>query len=141
MPRNFITNASQKSLKGRIQNLIRYSKELKFLVGFFYFSGWRELYQAIKQREDLTIKILVGLDTDLHLGQVLEVANPDASSASQQELVGRFFASLRTALQDEALDTQEFYEQVTFFLDLLENGSLQIRKTFDPNHAKLYLFT
>lgn len=140
MPRNFITNASQKSLKGRIQNLIRYSKELKFLVGFFYFSGWRELYQAIKQREDLTIKILVGLDTDLHLGQVLEVANPDASSASQQELVGRFFASLRTALQDEALDTQEFYEQVTFFLDLLENGSLQIRKTFDPNHAKLYLF-
>ena len=54
--------------------------------------------------------------------------------------MGRFFASLRTALQDEALDTQEFYEQVSFFLDLLENGRLQIRKTLDPNHAKLYLF-
>jgi len=140
MPRNFITNAKQKTLKNRIQTLIHHSQELKFLVGFFYFSGWRELYQALKQREDLTIKILVGLDTDLRLGQVLEVANPDAANATQQELVGRFFVSLRTALQDEALDTQEFYEQVTFFLGLLESGRLQIRKTFDPNHAKLYLF-
>ena len=140
MPRNFITNAKQKTLKNRIQTLIQHSQELKFLVGFFYFSGWRELYQALKQREDLTIKILVGLDTDLRLGQVLEVANPDAANATQQELVGRFFVSLRTALQDEALDTQEFYEQVTFFLGLLESGRLQIRKTFDPNHAKLYLF-
>lgn len=54
--------------------------------------------------------------------------------------MGRYFASLRTALRDEALDTQDFYEQITFFLHLLENGRLQIRKTLDPNHAKLYLF-
>ena len=140
MANNFITNARQRSLKGRIQTLIRHSRELKFLVGFFYFSGWRELYDALKDRDDLTIKILVGLDTDLRLGQVLEVADPNAATASQQELVGRFYASLRTALRDEALDTQEFYEQVAFFLHLLEEGRLQIRKTFDPNHAKLYLF-
>jgi len=140
MPRNFITNAKEHTLKSRLHTLIRHSQELKFLVGFFYFSGWRELYEALKERDDLTIKILVGLDTDLHLGQVLEVADANASAASQQELVGRFYASLRTALRDEALDTQEFYEQVTFFLRLLEEGRLQIRKTFDPNHAKLYLF-
>ena len=140
MARNFITNAKQRSLKGRIHALIRHSRELKFLVGFFYFSGWRELYQALKERDGLTIKILVGLDTDLRLGRVLEVAEPDAANRSQQELVGRFFASLRTALRDESLDTQEFYEQVSFFLRLLEEGRLQIRKTFDPNHAKLYLF-
>ena len=140
MSGNFITNAKQRSLKGRIHALIQHSRELKFLVGFFYFSGWRQLYHALKERDDLQIKILVGLDTDLRLGHVLEVAEPDAANASQQELVGRFYASLRTALRDEALDTQEFYEQVTFFLGLLEEGRLQIRKTFDPNHAKLYLF-
>lgn len=140
MPRNFITNAKQRSLKGRIHSLIRYSYELKFLVGFFYFSGWKELYQALKDNEDLTIKILVGLDTDVRLGQVLEVADPNAANSSQQELVGRYFASLRTALQDETLDTKEFHEQVAFFLHWLQEGRLQIRKTFDPNHAKLYLF-
>jgi superfamily II DNA or RNA helicase len=140
MANNFITNAQQRSLKGRIHTLIKHSQELKFLVGFFYFSGWRELYGALKARDDLKLKILVGLDTDLHLGKVLEVADPKADTRTQQELVGRFFASLRTALQDEALDTQEFYEQVSFFLHLLEDDRLQIRKTFDPNHAKLYLF-
>ncbi|NPV87887.1 MAG: helicase [Anaerolineae bacterium] len=140
MAHNFITNAQQKNLKERIQSLIRHSCEIKFLVGFFYFSGWQELYQALKAKDNLTIKILVGLDADLHRGQVLETADPNAAISTQQELVGRFFASLRTALRDEALDTQEFYEQVVFFLHLLEQGRLQIRKTFDPNHAKLYLF-
>jgi len=140
MPTNFITNAKQKSLRARIRALIRRSQELKFLVGFFYFSGWQELYDALQARNDLTIKILVGMDVDRYLGRVLEVADTDAEHRSQEELVARFFASLRTALRDEALDTRTFYEQVTFFLHLLEEGRLQIRKTLEPNHAKLYLF-
>jgi SNF2 family DNA or RNA helicase len=140
MADNFITNAGQSSLKERIHTLIKHSQELKFLVGFFYFSGWRELYEALISRDDLDMKILVGLDTDLYLGRVLEVADPNADSRTQLELAGRFFTSLRTALQDETLDTQEFYEQIAFFLQLLEEGRLKIRKTFDPNHAKLYLF-
>ena len=140
MAKNFITNAGQRSLRERLQTLIRHSRELKFLVGFFYFSGWQELYGALKGRSDLHLKILVGMDTNLRLGRVLETADPEAAGSTQQELVGRFYASLRTALQDEALDTQEFYEQVSFFLRLLEEGRLHIRKTLDPNHAKLYLF-
>ena len=140
MASNFITNAKQRSIKGRINTLIKHSQELKFLVGFFYFSGLRELYESLKTRDNLNIKVLVGLDTDLHLSRILEVADPNADTRTQQELVGRFFASLRTALQDEALDTQEFYEQVDYFLSLFENDYLQIRKTFEPNHAKLYLF-
>ena len=44
------------------------------------------------------------------------------------------------ALNDENLDNQEFYEQVSYFLELLQNGRLQIKKTLEPNHAKLYLF-
>jgi hypothetical protein len=55
MASNFITNARQRSLKGRIHNLIKHSEELKFLVGFFYFSGWQELYGALREREDLNI--------------------------------------------------------------------------------------
>jgi hypothetical protein len=56
------------------QILIQHSKELKFLVGFFYFSGWRELYESLKDKNELTIKLLVGLDVDKSLGTVLEVA-------------------------------------------------------------------
>jgi len=44
----FITNDANKILKQRLSELIGFSKALKFLVGFFYFSGIRELYEAIK---------------------------------------------------------------------------------------------
>jgi len=38
----FITNEGDASLKTRITELLGHSKELKFLVGFFYFSGIRD---------------------------------------------------------------------------------------------------
>ena len=136
----FITNAATRTLKKRLEQLIQHSQELKFLVGFFYFSGWRELYESLKSQEDITIKLLVGLDVDHALGQVLEVAHQDGDECSSDELADRFFASLQHALNDEALDNQAFYEQVSFFLELLENGRLHIKKTLQPNHAKLYFF-
>ncbi|MDQ3007220.1 MAG: phospholipase D-like domain-containing protein, partial [Chloroflexota bacterium] len=140
MPANaFITNSKSRTLKKRLDELIQHSKELKFLVGFFYFSGWRELYESLKSQNDLTIKLLVGLDIDKSLDRVLEVGK-EGDSLSNDELADRFFASLHIALNDENLDNQEFYEQVSYFLELLQNGRLQIKKTLEPNHAKLYFF-
>ena len=135
----FITNSKSRTLKKRLDELIQHSKELKFLVGFFYFSGWRELYESLKNRDDLNIKLLVGLDVDKSLDRVLEVAK-EGDSLSNDEMADRFFASLHIALNDENLDNQEFYEQVSYFLELLANGRLQIKKTLEPNHAKLYFF-
>jgi len=135
----FITNSKSRTLKKRLDELIQHSQELKFLVGYFYFSGWRELYESLKAQNDLTIKLLVGLEVDKSLNRVFEVSK-DGDSLSNDELADRFFASLHIALNDEALDNQEFYEQVSYFLALLQNGRLQIKKTLEPNHAKLYLF-
>ena len=140
MPKNFITNHKTRTLKKRLEQLIDHSQQLKFLVGFFYFSGWQELYQSLKTRDDLSLKILVGLDVDRRLGQTFEYADPQADTRAQDELAERFFTSMERALNDEALDTAAFYEQVRFFLQLIQNGRLEIKKTFAPNHAKLYLF-
>ncbi len=140
MPANaFITNSKSRTLKKRLDELIQHSQELKFLVGYFYFSGWRELYESLKSQNDLTIKLLVGLDVDKSLNRVFEVEK-DGKELSNDELADRFFESLNIALNDENLDNQEFYEQVSYFLELLQNGRLQIKKTLEPNHAKLYFF-
>ncbi|MBN2395447.1 MAG: helicase [Candidatus Atribacteria bacterium] len=137
---NFITNQQDvKTLKTRIKSLIEHSEELKFLVGFFYFSGWKELYANIINREDLDIKILVGLQVDDLLGQSVEFSH-DVSSLSIAEKVDNYFHSLSKALNSEDLDIQEFYEQIDFFIELIEKEKLQIKKTADPNHAKLYIF-
>jgi HKD family nuclease len=62
--KNFITNQEKTSLKKRLIELIQKSDELKFLVGFFYFSGIRELYDGLKDNPDVNIKVLVGLNVD-----------------------------------------------------------------------------
>jgi superfamily II DNA or RNA helicase len=139
MPHNFITNAKTRTLSKRLEQLIGHSQELKFLVGYFYFSGWKELYKAFQERDDLELKILVGLDVESWLGRALESAY-EGDPISGDEVADRFFASLGNALNLESLDTQEFHEQITLFVQMIEEGRLHIKKTLDPNHAKLYLF-
>jgi len=139
---NFITNSEAENLKKRLVELINKSDELKFLVGFFYFSGIRELYSELKQNPKVTLKILVGLNVDKFNYQLIEYADTDdqSGSLSNEEIGQRFFSSLKKSINTEKFDTQEFYEQVKFFIELIKNDRLVIRKTFRPNHAKLYIF-
>lgn len=59
---NFITNSEDSiSLKNRLEKLIEVSSELKFLVGFFYFSRWQEIYEKLKENDTIVLKRLVGL--------------------------------------------------------------------------------
>ena len=82
----FITNEKDKKLKKRIIELIANSKELKFLVGFFYFSGIRELYQGLKSRPEIKLKVLVGLEVDKFAPGVLEYAQRYDSSDEKKEI-------------------------------------------------------
>ena len=72
---NFITNADQKRLGDRLVTLISQSRELKFLVGFFYFSGINELYESLKSNADAQLKVLVGLEVDKGVFGVVEHGN------------------------------------------------------------------
>lgn len=137
---NFITNnQTQTVLNARLNTLISISDELKFLVGFFYFSGWQELFESLKKNEKVTIKLLVGLQVDLLLNRIVEHGQQEPGM-SQDDLFNRFMTSLGFAINNSDLDTETFYNQVEFFLIMLEEDRLMIRKTENPNHAKLYLF-
>ena len=56
----FITNTKTRTLKKRLEQLIEHSQELKFLVGFFCFSGWRQSCACFLQRDDLQVDVLGG---------------------------------------------------------------------------------
>ncbi len=135
---NFITNSKQISLKKRLIELISKSEELKFLVGFFYFSGIRELYSALEANPDVSIKILVGLNVDLYNFSLIEYGENHPSS--DEEKTYHFFESIKKSLNTEYFDTEEFYGQFRYFVDLIKAHKLIIRKTYEPNHAKLYIF-
>jgi len=140
--RNFITNSDAENLKKRLAELIKKSEELKFLVGFFYFSGIRELYAELKKNSQVMLKVLVGLNIDKLNYQIIEYADLDdqSSSLSNEEISYKFFNSVKKSINSDQFDTYEFYEQVRFFVGLIKQDRIIIRKTLRPNHSKLYIF-
>ena len=136
---NFITNSKTKSLKKRLLELLSKSRELKFLVGFFYFSGLRELHEGLKNNPDVLVKILVGLNVDRTIYGLFEHGK-DSNRVSDDEKIYQFFKSIKNSINTEEFDNRDFHEQVRFFLDLIKSDRLIIRKTLQPNHAKLYIF-
>jgi superfamily II DNA or RNA helicase len=141
----FITNHGNKDLKRRLQELIEVSTELKFLVGFFYFSGIKEFYETLKKLYDEGklsqghIKILVGLNVDKSSYGLYEVATK-FKDKNKEKYIQALIDSIKTAFTSQELDKEEIYEQVNFFVKLLEEKIIVIRKTWEPNHSKLYLF-
>ncbi len=140
--KNFITNSDVENLKNRLSDLIINSEELKFLVGFFYFSGLKELYTSLTKNPNVVLKVLVGLNVDKLNYQLIEYADLEDQSGrlSNEEIYNKFFDSLKKSINTEKFDSREFYEQVKFFIELIKKDHLIIRKTVKPNHAKLYIF-
>jgi len=137
--KNFITNSNAANLKKRLIELISKSDELKFLVGFFYFSGITELYDGLKKNPNAKIKVLVGLSVDKTNKGILELAESD-DQLSDEERCYKFLQSVKHSVNRKEFDTQVFYEQVRFFVGLIAEDKLVIRKTYNPNHAKVYIF-
>jgi len=137
---NYITNAEGKDLRQRLVELIKKSDSLRFLVGFFYFSGIRELYEGLKGNPNMSLNVLVGLSVDNTTFGLMEYAEKGGGQ-SDEEICYKFLDSVKKSLNSEDFDTPEFYEQVKYFLKLIAEDKLKIRKTVNPNHAKLYIFS
>lgn len=138
----FITNnqSEEKTLGKRLSYLIQHGERLDMLVGFFYFSGIKSIHQALLERPQMTMRVLVGMEIEALSGHLVEMVSEreDGSADAAKE---RFFASAKKLLGASTVDTQVFHERLELFIEMLESGRLEIRKTKDPNHAKLYIFT
>ncbi|MGC8588692.1 MAG: helicase-related protein, partial [Hydrogenobaculum sp.] len=139
----FITNEPGKTLKQRFDELKDYAYEFKFLTAFFYFSGIQELYELftyLRDKDKLkegAIKILVGLNVDKGSYGIYEYAKSDSDKDIIRE---DFIKSIQNAFTSKDTDKKDIYEQIDFFTKLLEERKLEIRKTRQPVHSKLYLF-
>lgn len=136
----FITNEKTNTLEKRLNELVPISRELKILVGFFYFSGVRGLYPSLKKNPESTLKVLVGLDTDSTIPKMVIEVPKSNETMSNEASRSRYLESIKIGLRHKDFDTEEAYEQIRFFLTLLKEGRLQIKKTLEPHHAKLYIF-
>lgn len=139
MSETFITNAENQTLLARLAELSAHSDHLSFLSGFFYFSGNQVMAESLKRNSSVKLRILVGLEADPVNGAIAEFSRRRIYGSRKEEL-SRYLKALSSSLQTQAFDEPDFHKQAHFFLDLMDKGRLEIRKTREPNHAKLYLF-
>ncbi|MEI7902525.1 MAG: hypothetical protein WCK89_19925 [bacterium] len=64
-----LTNKRGAVVKKRLAELISLSGELKVLVGFFYFSGIKALYEALVANPKIRLRVLVGMETERVMGR------------------------------------------------------------------------
>ncbi len=138
MTTQFITN-EEKLLSAVVNNILPSSENLYFLVGYFYFSGFQEIYKNVA---DKNIKILVGLDVERDiLNKIKEIELVQSVNESRGKIRENYFKSLVDLFNETAFfDSEEKQKAFRLFLEKIKDGTLEIKKTYQPNHAKLYIF-
>ncbi len=140
MEGNLIVNGDKDlSLSDVIKKIIPMSKSLYFLVGYFYFSGFKEIYEGT---EDKNLEILVGMDIEKDmLNNIKEVEMLNDMEFSNTSIKEKYYDSLVSFINEtDYFDTRKNQEAFDIFLRKIKNGSLRIKKTSIPNHSKVYLF-
>lgn len=138
MATKFITN-KQQLLSQVVKNLATQSKKFDFLVGYFFFSGFAEIKDSLLDRN---MRILIGMDVEVDTDRCIreyykDKENKDSKQTIRNEATKTMCIAVNSA---ERLDTKETKDTFKIFKQKLLDGTLEIRKTRDPNHAKMYLF-
>ncbi len=135
-----ITN-DQNVLIERMRNVIPNCENIYALVGYFYFSGFSELSEDIKNKK---MKILVGMDIDtLVSGKLKEISliNKIEEEKSDIEIRKEYYEKLTGLINEtDSFDSTKQEKNLKLFIEKIKDGTLEIRKTREPNHAKMYIF-
>jgi len=142
----FITNEKNQSLANRFRALIKDTQFFDILVGYFYTSGFYEIYKSLEITEK--IRILVGINTNVsnlpaptldensfnsHPQQSLQFSHSEAKDQFSKEVTNEM---------ENSQDSKEVEEGVHIFLKWLKTGKLEIKAYPSANiHAKLYIMT
>ena len=122
------------------------TENIDILVGYFYFSGFKEVYQELSDKK---IRILVGMDMDEKLIPVLSRKQPQnlyemRSSDKEASLIDeedKYFKVLSGIFNDTNwFEDTESLNAFKVFVSKIEDGSMEIKKSIQPRHDKLFIF-
>ena len=117
------------------------ASKLDFLVGYFYFSGIEEIYKNI---DDKKMRILVGLEMDKELQNKTSEFDffVKKQKSSRQDIREENYESLVSLFtKSDFFEGSKQEEAFKIYYEKIKNGTLEIRKTKEPCHAKMYIFS
>lgn len=138
MSSNFITN-KELFLSDIINGILPKTDAVCMLIGYFYYSGYIQLSEQLKEKQ---IRILVGLDVELQMAKHIREVETFrkgliSRSVAKEEYYKQFVQVFNNS---DFLDTAEKQKQFKMFYGKILDGTLEIRKTLEPCHSKMYLF-
>lgn len=143
MSQHFIVNQKGEGSLASVINRILPTKTKAFdaIVGYFYFSGLAEIYNNIS---DIHVRILVGLEMERELlNKTTEINEWDKRRRTSKQILKRdFFDSLVNLCNTtNYFDTEEHKRAFSIYYQKIVDGTLEVRKTKEPCHAKMYIFS
>ena len=150
-----IIDNRNKTMLDSLKNSLKQAESVDILTAFFYFSGFNALAEELKDKK---IRILVGNTIDPSAIADLCNAVKDSPDELLETYAVRGYTRLnnsqkknyyvdsfvelfnKSSLSDEfdSTDSQAIFKM---FLDKIADGTLEIRLTATPNHAKAYILT
>lgn len=150
-----IIDNKRKTMLDSLKNALSQAESVDILTAFFYFSGFNALAEELKDKK---IRILVGNTIDPEaISELCKVVKDDPDEAleaysprgykslnnSQKKnyYVESFIDMFNKSTLSEEFDSTESQAIFKMFLSKIEDGTLEIRLTGSPNHAKAYILT
>jgi len=139
---SFITNEENQSLKERFRILIQSTDFFDCLVGYFYSSGFHEIYPSLETTNK--IRILIGISTSRETYEMLQQANnPTQTSIDFSHAETK--QKIETLVEDEMTESEDnknVEEGVHKFIEWINSGKLEVRAYPSRKiHSKLYIMT
>jgi len=138
----FITNEKGQNLKQRFEVLIKDTKFIDCLVGYFYGSGFHAIYKSLDKTT--RIRILIGISTNPQIYELIQKAGSvgqttmQFSSAETKERLGE---NIEKEMEDVE-DSEQVEDGISRFIEWIQSGKLQIRAyPSEKIHAKVYIMT
>lgn len=141
-----IDNTWSNTMANALKAFLPTTENIDILVGYFYFSGFKEVYQELSDKK---IRILVGMDMDEKLIPVLSRKQPQnlyemRSSDKEASLIDeedKYFKVLSGIFNDTNwFEDTESLNAFKVFVSKIEDGSMEIKKSIQPRHDKLFIF-
>ncbi len=148
-----IIDNRNKTMLESLRNSLKQAESVDILTAFFYFSGFNALAEELKDKK---IRILVGNTIDPNaINELCNAVNLDedlsayscrgfarlSNSQKKQVYVDSFINLFNKSSLSKEFDNTESQKVFKMFLEKLQDGSLELRLTNSPNHAKAYIFT
>jgi len=142
-----IDNRTQ-TMQDALRNALGTSDRVDIAVGYFYFSGFEALAEALKDKQ---VRVLVGMEVDpACVPDIVQFSKESAEDLSRWQprtptrsalgLKQNYTDALVAFLNDsDTFDDPKAETIFEIFVEKLQNGTLEIRKTLTDEHGKFYL--